>query len=252
MATLEAIRSLVLTPPPPLPLLPAGAVESLLEGHSEAIRSVVLTYLGRFAVTASDDHTVRVWDTHAAPLKLADKHVGKVKQVRRGGYVRAFTRPPSPSPFLPLPPSFSPPLLVLLLSFLSLPPSLPGLLHCAKLCLGFYFRDGSRTASSPPPPPPPRRPPCLLAAQLRPLPGGRRVVSAGEDGLTLVWDAGSGAVVHTMSGHDDNPIGFLATTVLLAKAESAIPVAATGGGRRKGQFRLGAVLLAKRPDSLSP
>ena len=96
------------------------------------------------------------------------------------------------------------------------------------------------------------RPPCLLAAQLRPLPGGRRVVSAGEDGLTLVWDAGSGAVVHTMSGHDDNPIGFLATTVLLAKAESAIPVAATGGGRRKGQFRLGAVLLAKRPDSLSP
>ncbi len=42
---------------------------------------MVLTYLGRFAVTASDDHTVRVWDTRAAPLKKVDKHAGKVKQV---------------------------------------------------------------------------------------------------------------------------------------------------------------------------
>ena len=60
-----------------------GAVESILEGHSDAVRSVVLTYLGRFAVTASDDHTVRVWDMRSASLKKVDMHFGKVKQVKR-------------------------------------------------------------------------------------------------------------------------------------------------------------------------
>ena len=58
-------------------------MESTLEGHSDAIRSVALSYLGRFAVTASDDHTVRVWDMHAAALKKVDRHFGKVKQVEK-------------------------------------------------------------------------------------------------------------------------------------------------------------------------
>ena len=40
----------------------AGALESLLEGHTDNVRSVVLTFRGRFAVTASDDCTARVWD----------------------------------------------------------------------------------------------------------------------------------------------------------------------------------------------
>jgi hypothetical protein len=50
---------------------------------------VVLTYHGRFAVTASDDCTVRVWDTKAVDLKKVAKHGGKVKQVGKGeGCVR--------------------------------------------------------------------------------------------------------------------------------------------------------------------
>lgn len=42
----------------------------------------MLTYLGRFAVTASDDSTVRVWDLQAPQLTKVDRHsMGKVKQL---------------------------------------------------------------------------------------------------------------------------------------------------------------------------
>lgn len=61
-----------------------------LEGHSDTIRSVLLTYRGRFAVTASDDCTVRVWETTAPNLQKVDKHVGKVKQVRGSQWERGM------------------------------------------------------------------------------------------------------------------------------------------------------------------
>ena len=31
---------------------------------------------------------------------------------------------------------------------------------------------------------------------------GRRAVSGGEDGTVRVWDLGSGAPLHTLTGHD--------------------------------------------------
>jgi WD40 repeat protein len=58
-----------------------------LDGHSDAIRSVVLTNQGRFVVTASDDCTVRVWDTQAPNLHKTEQHDGRVKQVWTGSHL---------------------------------------------------------------------------------------------------------------------------------------------------------------------
>jgi hypothetical protein len=43
---------------------PAGRVQQELAGHSKCINNVNVSRDGRFAVTSSDDHTVRLWDLH--------------------------------------------------------------------------------------------------------------------------------------------------------------------------------------------
>ncbi len=43
-------------------IAPGGAVALTLEGHIDAVRSVAVTANGRFAVSASADHTLRLWD----------------------------------------------------------------------------------------------------------------------------------------------------------------------------------------------
>lgn len=67
-----------------------GVRTALLEGHAGDVRRVVLTAGARFAVTASDDCTARVWDLAAEPITLPAVHHGSVTAVQ----VRAALRPP--------------------------------------------------------------------------------------------------------------------------------------------------------------
>eukprot|EP00955_Chlamydomonas_euryale_P091315 364613-Chlamydomonas_euryale.AAC.11 len=89
-------------------------------------------------VTASDDCTVRVWDTKAPPFKKVAKHAGRV-------------------------------------------------------------------------------------TQLRPLPDGRHVLSAGDDGVAQVWDAGTCTAVRVLGGGG----GGAALSYLMAARSGTVAV--TGG-----------------------
>eukprot|EP00198_Chlamydomonas_reinhardtii_P009934 XP_001699271.1 predicted protein [Chlamydomonas reinhardtii] len=58
--------------------LASGRREALLEGHTGEVRAVVLTQRGRFAVTAGEDGTARVWDLAAEALVAPPCHSGRV------------------------------------------------------------------------------------------------------------------------------------------------------------------------------
>ena len=58
--------------------LESGDLLCPLEGHSAAVHSAVVTRKGRFAVTVSEDSTVRVWDFAARLVQPPSYHTGRV------------------------------------------------------------------------------------------------------------------------------------------------------------------------------
>lgn len=58
--------------------LESGDLLCLLEGHSGAVTGAVVTRKGRFAVTVSEDASVRVWDFAARLVQPPSYHDGKV------------------------------------------------------------------------------------------------------------------------------------------------------------------------------
>ncbi len=61
---------------------PMPALLRTLQGHSNGVNSVSVTSDGRRAVSASDDHTLRVWDLESGQcLRILDGHTGRVNSV---------------------------------------------------------------------------------------------------------------------------------------------------------------------------
>jgi hypothetical protein len=111
----------------------------------------------------------------------------------------------------------------------SLPPSLPE-----------SSRPHSLHADCKTTPPPPFSPPFSLLpspsviSQIRLLPDGRHVVSCGVDSLVMVWDAGSGSMVHSLSGHGEAAVNFLGASRGAALGQLAVTGEAEGGCEGEG------------------
>lgn len=61
---------------------PGGALIGIFKGHAGAVQALALTADGRYAVTASADWTLRVWDVAAGQvLRTLDGHAGSVHAV---------------------------------------------------------------------------------------------------------------------------------------------------------------------------
>lgn len=68
----------------------SGEVLQVLEGHSGAVHALALTHRGRFAVTVSEDMSVRVWDFSASCAHTPKWHEGRIHcLVARDGLVVA-------------------------------------------------------------------------------------------------------------------------------------------------------------------
>ncbi len=58
-----------------------GARRRRLTGHTDSVRSLALTADGRFAVSGSDDCTVRLWDLDSGESRVVGEHTGLVHAV---------------------------------------------------------------------------------------------------------------------------------------------------------------------------
>lgn len=61
--------------------LDTGEVVRILEGHSASILAAAVTRKGRFAVTGSEDGTVRVWDFTASSSHTPRWHEGRIRAI---------------------------------------------------------------------------------------------------------------------------------------------------------------------------
>ena len=60
----------------------AGQLVNVLEGHTDRVRAVAINDIGSRAVSASDDHTLRVWDVSSGrTIHVLEGHTQPVRAV---------------------------------------------------------------------------------------------------------------------------------------------------------------------------
>jgi hypothetical protein len=75
---------------------------------------------------------------------------------------------------------------------------------------------------------------CLSPCQVGILPGGRQVVSAGDDGQLFLWDASAAHVIRAMKGSHASSISYLGTPRDSGSRAGAQARDLVGGGGRSG------------------